>query len=258
MKLLSWCVVYRGYAVTYSSTAKPDLVSSGPSPGTIRRVGSQWESAHLLRSVPVRVTRAAERKQLPEPVVSDRWYRGAALSRQVVNQTGAKTDSKTLKRAMRTWRWHFLFPEMRHLLGGWLTTVYHVLRLRNCPIQLPPLCLNPDPGVGENIVHYMLVLAKYWIQLPPPLFDSRFTQTYRLQTYTIVIALSPLRIEQAHAMRLKTISVAFTNGINLMPYRASRSKFWSGAWQPHFKTVFNSHFCQGIGKYRDFQPWTVV
>ncbi len=64
---------------------------------------------------------------------------------------------------------------------------------------IPPPCLNPDGGVGENIVHYLLVLAKCWIQIPPPpLFESRFTHTY-----TIVIAPSALGIKQAHAMRLK-------------------------------------------------------
>ncbi len=77
----------------------------------------------------------------------------------------------------------------------------------------PPLFKSRPRGVGGNIVHYLLVLAKYWIQLPspPPLFESRFTQIY-----TMVIALSTLCIEQAHAARLKT-KLFFLSGLCTPP-----------------------------------------
>ncbi len=54
-----------------------------------------------------------------------------------------------------------------------------VLRLGNCRIQIPPPCLNLDLGVGENIVHYVLVLARYWIQIPsPPVWIQIYTDIH--------------------------------------------------------------------------------
>ena len=52
-----------------------------------------------------------------------------------------------------------------------------------------PLYLNLDRG-GKILYTYVLVLPKYWIQLPPPPWIPIYTY---IQTYTVVIALSALR-----------------------------------------------------------------
>ena len=82
----------------------------------------------------------------------------------------------------------------------WIQTLQYVLRLGKSQIQIRP-CLNLDVGVGENIVHYLLVLAKCWIQIPPPPclnLDLHIHTDIHCGDIT-----KRACIEQAHAARLK-------------------------------------------------------
>ncbi len=82
-----------------------------------------------------------------------------------------------------------------------LASIHHTQFKSELDSITPPPCLNLDLRVGENIIHYILRLENSPIQLhPPPVWIQICTY---IQTYTMVIALSTLRIEQAHARRLK-------------------------------------------------------
>ena len=58
-------------------------------------------------------------------------------------------------------------------------------------------------GGGAKYCTLSAGAGKILDSITPLLFESRFIYT-DIQTYTMVIALSALCIEQAHAMRLKT------------------------------------------------------